>query len=160
MKRISTIVLCCILLATLAAPVNAQEQKPGPPHSFYKVVFVISELENGAATNQRRYVMMAREDRPTVIKTGSRVPIATGGKDGQSTQFQYMDVGFNAQVNISMVEGQISLNADIDLSSIVPADKDVPSSITAPMVRQVRQNINALVENGKPEVISVTDDVN
>lgn len=159
MKRSLTIMTCLLLML---APLNAapvQEQKPQPPHNFYKVVFVISELENGTATNQRRYTMMAKEDRPTVVKTGSRVPIATGSKNGD-TQFQYMDVGFNAVVNISAADGNIALSADIDISNVVPAEKDVPSSISAPMVRQVHQNVNAWVESGKPEVISVTDDVN
>src|SRR4051812_33831304 len=116
MKRVLSITLCILLAAIAVSAQDTKSQTPPPAKNFYKVVFVISESENGKVTNQRSYSMTVREDRTAQMKTGNRIPIATGNAKGENVQIQYMDVGFNADATVNERDGKIELDAMVDIT--------------------------------------------
>src|SRR5438876_5368802 len=125
MKTAMKFVLFAALVGSLLTTASAQDtQNSYKPSGVYNIKFVVSELENGKVTNQRTYTAVVREERHGVLKTGNRVPVATGSSrdNAANISFQYLDVGFNADFNISEREGKIDLDLSGDLSSIAPPD--------------------------------------
>jgi hypothetical protein len=160
MKKLLTILLVLTAMASGQAQDNPGNYKPT---GVYNVKFVVSELENGKVTNQRVYTVMMREDRKASLKTGNRVPIATGsytpGSSAAATQFQYLDVGFNVDCLISEREGKLDMDIDADLSGMVPPEGNVPTVGNNPVLRQVRQNVRTSLPEGKPTIVTSMDDV-
>jgi hypothetical protein len=85
------------LFAQAAAQSSTQEVKE--PEHYYKLNFTLEELNDaGKVANSRNYVATIVTGRGGTqeIRTGSRIPIATGTENG-STQFQYIDVGVSVE---------------------------------------------------------------
>src|SRR5436309_12916192 len=106
MKIFTRILFVLALSSTLLAqqpakdtadqPAKDQPQKKdvlagreGMTENFFKLAFVMYELDDAKRTNQRDYMMIGRTDnQPSSIKVSTRVPIYT--KENQMT---YIDAG-------------------------------------------------------------------
>ena len=160
MKRLLAVLF---ILTAMAFGQSKDDSNAYKPTGVYNVKFVVSELESGKITNQRVYSVLMREDRHATLKTGNRVPIATGsivpGTSAAATQFQYLDVGFNVDTTISERDGKLDLDIDSDLSGMVPPDPSAPTVGNNPILRQVRQSVRTTVVEGKPTIVTSMDDV-
>jgi hypothetical protein len=137
MRKIALI--CCLAFLTMSLGQRsfAQESTPAPeptkasqaPAHFYHLDFVVQELgADGKPANSRSYsatVSTDPRDHGTSIRTGSKLPIATGsssssnGKELFDTQWQYVDVGVNIDVHSAREVGrQLSLELIADVSSM------------------------------------------
>ena len=145
----------CLLLVSTSA--FAQQSKDTPAAVPYKVTFVISELQDGKKINQRTYSMILANDRQQAnVKTGSRVPVGTAEK-----AFQYLDVGVNINLRLAEVADWLSLDGDLDASGVLPASAESSANgVIAPIIRQNRLILHAMVRPDKPTVIGSLDDVN
>lgn len=138
------------------AETNAQTR----PLSFYKVEYVLRELQDGKAINSRNY-MMTIEDRDWgEAKVGARVPVNTGGGGPSmpTSQWQYMDIGINIRCRPVGMNDFTSLQTTVEISSFALPEKEATAS--QPVVRQMKTDMAAVVPNGKQTVIGVIDDVN
>jgi hypothetical protein len=165
-KEIMKRLLIALLLFAVTGTCFAQEAPKYRPTGVYNLKFVISEVENGKATNQRTYMMIIREETNGEIKTGNRVPIATGStssaaQSSTNTQFQYIDVGFNADAFLSEREGNLAVDMNVDISGVVSPDSNSSTpSLLPPLIRQLRQRLHTVLANGKPTIVTSVDDVN
>ena len=161
MKAIKFLIFATVFACSIL-PANAQDtQKTYVASGVYNVKFVVSELENGKVTNQRMYTAVLREERKAVLKTGNRVPVATGSSNNLApVQWQYLDVGFNVDATISEREGRIDLSLSADISTVVPPDPASPTPGNSPLIRQVREDMSTSLLDGKPTVVASMDDVN
>ena len=131
-----------------AAPESQESQK------FYKLEFVVKEVEGGKVLNARAYSATAAADAKdtgsTSIRASSRIPYQN------ATGVQYLDVGVSIDCrNIKEVERGLSLYVSADISS-VPSDPVAPT--VAPTVRQNRWSSLAVVPPKKPTLIFSSDD--
>jgi hypothetical protein len=135
-------------------------EKPAAPKSLnaYRMDFLLTELEDGKKNNSRSYSLLAREGILNKLRAGVRVPIAT--KMGSLPQFQYLDVGMNIDCRVEEREGSLVLNAIADSSSFsLPGEPKAPGSVAdQPVIRQMRSEINTVINLGKMTVISSMDD--
>src|SRR6202007_3058305 len=110
MKIFAKVILVLALASSLTAqqpakdtadqPAKDQPQKKevlagqnGNTESFFKLAFVMDELNDGKRTNQRDYMMIGRTDNhPSSIRVSTKVPITTQEK-GDEKQYTYIDVG-------------------------------------------------------------------
>jgi hypothetical protein len=169
-----TTLFCTLLLSLLTLPafVRAQDaDKPAEsaktadaPPNYYHLVFVVQELDTaGKPVNSRTYTTSVSTD-PRFngqIRTGSRIPIATGtyaGGDAKglvNTQFQYLDVGVNIDVAHVVEAGrQIAIDLSTEISSVADA-KD--PNLRQPVIRQNRWHAPVLIPLGKPSVVFSSD---
>src|SRR6478672_2308022 len=106
MKIFTKVILALALASTLAAqqpakdtadqPAKDQPAKKevlagsnGMTENFFKLAFVMYELDDGKRTNQRDYMMIGRTDNlPSSIRVSTRVPIYTEEK-----KMTYVDAG-------------------------------------------------------------------
>ncbi len=138
---------------------------PEAPKQEYLIKFLAKEVENGRVINTREYMLHTRAGAnasdSAQIKTGSRVPIATGSFGGNTstslvnTQFTYVDVGINLQCyRIQLFGDRVSMAVKAEISSY-----DQSVSTTQPVIRQNQWEGSVTMPIGKTETIFSSDDV-
>ena len=163
--------VCCFAILTMSFGLRtlAQESAPAPeptkasqaPGHFYHIDFVVQELgADGKPTNSRSYaatVSTDPRDHGTSIRTGSKIPIATGSSSSSilPTQWQYVDVGVNIDAhNAREIGRQLSLDLVADVSSMgAPND----ASLNHPVIRQNKWQASVLIPVGKAVVVFTSD---
>jgi hypothetical protein len=169
MRQITTMFFCLTFLgvswshkvAAQEAPKAAETPKaPEGPAHYYRLEFVVQELgADGKPANSRTYSNTASTDRSDLnasIRTGSRVPVATGGANGAPSNFQYMDVGVNIDArNTHEVNGKLAISLVAEVSSLAtPTGLSQPST---PVVRNNRWQAPVLLPLNKPTVVFTSD---
>ena len=166
------------LLLLVAGVASAQEQKeevkvspsqqasqavhPLPARETYRLDYTITEMEDGKKLNARTYSVMCEDEGSQtrgVLKVGSRIPVTTGAPSpgGSPANFQYLDVGMNIDARLSNIADGLSLQSDVEMSSV--ADSPVPNQASAPVIRQLRVSSFNAITVGRPVVIATADDV-
>jgi len=164
MRTRTLLFLTTLLIPTL--PVSGQE-KGATDSGVYKVEFNIHDGSDAAAKTGRRYTIMIEANDKGIFRVGQKVPYATGsfqpgvGSAGVtplvSTQFNYAEVGVNIDCRINEMNGRIRLKATLDLSTVVQHDKSI-GQIPMPIIGQLRVEVNALVNPGRPTLVASVDD--
>jgi hypothetical protein len=145
-----------------AKPVEKKEVKaaeatpPTPkPLSYYRLDFVVNELEDSKKTNSRSYTVLVEAPGRADFKVGSRLPVS----DGHGS-FNFIDVGLQfGRVFIQEKESMLEVNVENgDISSVAAPEQGSQSG--PPVIRQARFSGNTVVAPGKPTVLFSLDDVN
>ncbi|MFZ0630007.1 MAG: hypothetical protein WA399_05545 [Acidobacteriaceae bacterium] len=170
MKTVATLVaaLTLSLLPVAVRAQNSPESTPPPaPQHFYRLHFAVEELDAaGKVTNTRTYeeTIATGSGPDQQIKTGSRVPIATGsyasGANANlaNTQFQYIDLGVNLDVRNATENGdKLSFRLKAEITSI--ARETEIAGIGEPVIRQNSWDSTLTVPIGKPTVVYSSDDL-
>ena len=145
-----------LIALLLAAPVLAQEGT-----KFYRLDFVLKELEENKVVSQKTYsTSMSTDERQkgALIRSGTKVPYRSGaGNDN------YVDVGVNIDCQrIQEVNGQLVVQVSAEITS-VPAPSGTPGESAVPgipVVRQNRWNSVAVVAIAKATTLFSSDDLN
>ncbi|HZZ38760.1 MAG TPA: hypothetical protein VFE06_06500 [Acidobacteriaceae bacterium] len=168
MKAIATFV-AAFTLSLLPVAVRAQNapESTAPPveQRFYRLHFAVEELDAaGKVTNTRSYeeTAVTGDGHDQQIKTGSRVPIATGSYGANAnlanTQFQYIDLGVDLDVrNATEHADKLSFRLSANISSI--ARQTEIGGIGEPVIRQNSWDSNLIIPIGKPTVVYSSDDL-
>jgi hypothetical protein len=142
---------------------NESTQKAQSGKATYKLDFVLSEVQDGKRINARNYSALVREGEWAKIRLGDRVPLMTGGSSlpggaAGPAQFQYIDVGTNIDTRVATeVESGLPISVTAEVSSIVPEQQG--EKFPAPLVRQLRYSLDAVIPMGKQTVLSSADEL-
>jgi hypothetical protein len=134
-----------------------------PLLKFYKLDFVVKEVEGGKVLNTRSYSMTvaANLGHPTssegnaAIRTGDKIPVLGTGGDTA-----YVGTNIDCR-SIREVERDLTLSLTADISSI-PSEPAAPATTAAtrmPTIRQNRWVSTVAVPLKKPTVIFSSDDL-
>jgi hypothetical protein len=144
---------CVRFLALTLLAGTCFAQNPELP-KFYKLDFVVKEVEAAKVMNARSYSMTVSTDPPGVhssMRTGSRVPF---GNTGQVT---FLDVGVNIDCSsVKAEQDQLSLTVTAEISSILQ-ESTTPTG-AHPIIRQNKWTSSVIVPIKKPTVIFSSDD--
>jgi hypothetical protein len=150
-----------IALATAFAQ-NPEPAKNTEPGKFYRLDFVVKEIEGGKVLNARAYSLItAGDSRETAsLRTGTKVPVATGST---MQSFQYIDVGVNIDCrSIKEAQRDLSLYVAAEISSLPSEPDQQPTTAAttrmAPAVRQNRWSSWVIVPLKRPTLIFSSDD--
>ena len=128
------------------------------PPKFYKLEFVVKEVEGPKVLNARAYSMTVSSDSSSPassIRTGSKVPMASSPG---SSQFTFFDLGVNIDCrSIKPAQNELSLIVTADVSSMQL--ESPPSAASQPVIRQNRWSSVVIVPIKKPTVIFSADDL-
>ncbi len=169
----------CLLILAAASPraMFAQDtsKTPEPPKAsepaihYYHLEFLLQEVGNdGKPVNSRAYSTTVCTDHNQqfgAIRTGSRVPIVTGGRfasQGDSKmdyQYQYLDVGVNIDTReVREVGHQLGMLLKAEVSSLAETSTLSSSAlISDPVIRQNSWQAPVLIPVGKPTVVFKSD---
>ena len=170
-----SILIFCLLLVMPAFARNAAGEDtakapaaaPAQPAHYYHLNFVVEQLDaTGKIVNSRSYLATVVTGLPyetTDIKTGSRVPIASGeysaGLGGKiNTQFQYIDLGIRIIVRDAREVGRQLAFAVVANLSNVGGQTEI-SQVREPIIRQYTWQSPVLIPIGKPTVIFKSDEM-
>lgn len=101
--------------------------------------------------------MIVVNGRKTVLKQGSRVPIATGASSvsgSPQTQFQYMDVGLKIEASLD-VDGA-RLETKVEQSSLAE-EKSGAVTLNDPIVRNTQLEGTSILVPGKSMMLGSID---
>jgi hypothetical protein len=173
MKILAKVILVLVLASSLCAQQpgkgtadqpakkdTAENQDAKPVESFYKLNFVLYELEDGKRTNQRDYSMIGRTNSgPARISVMTRVPIYSEEK-----KMTYIDAGLSLNCTLrDQTGGKLQAQCDTDISGFVRAEQ-LPESrangVPAPVLRSTRTNSWIVLTPGKAAILASVDDVN
>lgn len=171
MRKCTIVVLMLLLATAVIAQDNKQENKPTRndftwARSPYRLDYTIKELDDGKVVNSRSYsmVMQSAEERGRTmgeLKTGTRVPIATGVPKEGPPQIQYIDVGINIQAQLYVLENSnLLLIGNVEISTLPTGPDSSPGGSFggAPVIRQIRTNTTSEVIAGKANQVASLDD--
>src|SRR5690242_21341507 len=101
---------------------SAQETVASALKSFYRLAFVVQELENDRIINSRSYLMIVRDTGRSSIRAGEKVPFSA--TSGPGTQWQQIDVGVNIDCRkLEVMDNKVSLDIKAEISSVVETNK-------------------------------------
>lgn len=157
MFRIETWSLCALAVTLLATTCLGADAVPS---KFYKLDFVVKEVEGGKVLNARAYSMTVSEDKlnnNSQIRAGSKVPYSTNA-DG--SQYSYLDLGVSIDCyHVTEMRDTMSLVITADVSSIVQEAAPTSAVMRQPVIRQNRWNSGVVVPLKKPTVVFSSDDL-
>jgi hypothetical protein len=144
-----------LILALLAGACLAEDAPP--PTTFYKLDFVVKEVEGAKVHNSRTYSVVVASARGLLdscsIRTGSKIPFSTG-KD----QYTYLDVGVSIDCrSVKEAPGGLTMRVDADVSSV--AQESVAPANLGPVVRQNKWASEVIVPLKRATVIFSSDDL-
>jgi len=117
--------------------------------SFYRVDYVVSELDHGKRTNVRNFTLKVKDGERSSFHVGNQIPIAAAGGG-----FQYRDVGVRIDTWVKPTQDSgVSVSTRMEISSVAE-----PATTQAPITRSFSLEDNSLVEPGKPTLIGGIDD--
>ena len=175
MKIFTKVILVLALASSLAAQQPAKDTSDQPAKvlagaegvtgNFFKLAFVMYELDDGKRTNQRDYTMIGRTDNtPSSIRVATKIPIYTEVK-GNDKAYSYIDAGLTIRCSMKeQVDRRLQFHCDIEMSGFV-RPQQIAGAIgqagpEAPVIRTTRTESWALLTLGKPANLTTVDDIN
>jgi len=130
-----------------------------PKRAAYRLAYTISEFDGDRLVGKQHYSMIVVSGGRTTLRSGSKIPIATGstdsGKGDSQTQFTYLDLGLNFDASLDDSVDGMRLRSKIERSSI-PEDKTI-AGVTEPVIRQSVLEGTSLLAPGKPLLLGSMD---
>jgi hypothetical protein len=169
MKRFLMLMIVLLAAYSLLAQEDAQKKQEKPesdtivkkaPVPTYKMAFSIYELQDGKKINQRDYSLLVEANGrgANSLKIGTKVPIDAG--NGGIT---YADVGFEMRCSADETVNnklEVSLDMTVTNFAIPEQNTDPRTAGSRPVLRGVTQRVGAIVNPGKPQILTTMDDVN
>ena len=126
----------------------------------YRLTFTTTETDGTKRIGVQHFAMVAAAGQRTVMKQGSKVPIATGsynasGNTGAQTQFTYIDVGMNFDVNLDELANGVRLRSKVEQLGVAEQSSGV--GVQDPIIRQSLLEGTSFLTPGKPLVLGSID---
>jgi type II secretory pathway component GspD/PulD (secretin) len=130
------------------------------PKKTYRLTFTTIETDGSKRIGVQHFAMVVTPGQRTVLKQGSKVPIATGsysatGNTGAQTQFTYLDVGMNFDVNLDELANGVRLRSKVEQLGIAEQTSGV--GLQDPIIRQSLLEGTSFLTVGKPLVLGSID---
>jgi hypothetical protein len=157
MRKIATWLIALAAVTLLAGTCFAQNSQPV---KYYKLEFVVKELEAGKVLNARAYSITTasnsdRSSSACSIRAGSKVPTPTNPSAAGGMNFTFIDVGVNIDCDlITETQNGLAMRLSADISSIL--QEGAPPAY--PVIRQNKWTTNVILPLKKATVISSSDD--
>jgi hypothetical protein len=169
MKKLLMLLMTFLAAGTLAAQQDTKKDQEQPQKDViakeaavptYKMSFSIYELQDGKKINQRDYSLLVEANGrgANTLKIGTKVPIDAG--NGGIT---YADVGFELRCSAAeTVNNKLGMSVDMTVTNFaIPEQNTDPRTAgSRPVLRGVTQRVSAVVNPGKPQILTSMDDVN
>jgi len=167
MKQTIEVLGIALLLSFGGARIVAQTDAPAPKVSetkveaaptTYRLTYTLTEMEGSKRLGIQHFSLTVNPGRDGRIRLGSKIPVITGSSKPENqtlTQFQYVDVGLNISVRIREIAASVSLDSNVEQTSVSEEQSTVGRS--DPVIRQARLENTALLTPGRPVMLGSLD---
>jgi type II secretory pathway component GspD/PulD (secretin) len=130
------------------------------PRKAYRLVYTVTESEGEKRVGTQHYSMIVAAGQRTVMKQGSKVPIATGsysssGNSVAQTQFTYLDIGMNFDATLDEFANGVRLRTKVEQLGVAEQMSGVGAA--DPVIRQSSLEGTSFLSVGKPLVLGSMD---
>ena len=130
------------------------------PKKTYRLTYTVTEMDNGKRVGTQHFAMIVVAGQRTLMKQGSKIPIATGsykspGTTNNETQFQYTDVGMSFDATLEEFASGVRLRSNVEQSSV--ADEKSSVGFQDPVIRISHLEGTAFLSPGKPMILGSLD---
>jgi type II secretory pathway component GspD/PulD (secretin) len=131
------------------------------PKKIYRLTFTTTEMDGSKRVGVQHFAMIVTAGQRTVMKQGSKVPIATGsysatgGSTGAQTQFTYLDIGMNFDATLEEVANGMRLRSKVEQLGIAEQTSGV--GLQDPIIRQSLLEGTSFLTLGKALVLGSID---
>jgi type II secretory pathway component GspD/PulD (secretin) len=125
---------------------------------IYRLTYSIAETEGGKQVGVQRVALILTSGGKSVLKQGTRVPVATGIVDAggpPNSQVQYVDVGLNIEASLEGNAAGLRLRTRVEQSSV--AEEKSGLGTQDPLIRQTSLDDVSSLTQGKPIVLGSFD---
>ncbi len=123
-------------------------------YKYYKLDFLVKEVDAGKVLNSRAYSMIVAADKTaprSSLRSGSKIPVPSS-KD--PAQFNYVEVGVNIDIRqVQEIGNNLSLSIVVEISGSTPEPGSTP-----PVIRQNRWDSSVEVPLRKATILFSSDD--
>jgi hypothetical protein len=158
MRKIANCFIALVAVTLQAGTCLAQNSEQT---KFYKLEFVVKEVEAGKVLNARAYSITASNLEPPsmaacTIRTGSKVPTPITSSGAGGMNFTFLDVGVSIDCySIRDSQTGLTLTVSADISSIL---QETATPANPPVIRQNKWAAHVIVPFKKPTVLFSSDD--
>jgi hypothetical protein len=141
---------------TAPSPANPRPNDAQPEAKSYRITYTLTEMDGSKRVGTQHFAMIVVSGRKTVLKQGSKIPLATGttsNSSGVQVQVQYMDIGLNIAASLE-VDG-VRLYTQVEQSSV--AEEKSGLGTQDPIVRQTTLEGTSILTLGKPLMLGSMD---
>lgn len=130
------------------------------PKKTYRLTYTVTETDGGKRIGVQHFAMVVVTGQRTVLKQGSKVPIATGsfsekGGTEAQTQFTYLDIGTNFDASLDEFVNGVRLRTKVEQLSVAEQMSGV--GLQDPIIRQSSLEGTSFLTPGKPLVLGSID---
>jgi hypothetical protein len=144
-----------VILFLTAMQLHAQNEGGAPAKDFkyYRLNFVLKEVEAGKVKNSRDYAMIASPRGKGQIRVGGRVPVPVAPG---AAQHSWVDVGVNIDcTSLQELQNQLAFRVSADISSLATAEH---AQTLPPFIRQNKWDSQVIIALKKPTLLFSSDD--
>lgn len=128
------------------------------PKKTYKLTYSVTEFDGTRRISSQHFSMAVAPGQNTVLKEGSKVPIATGttgDSKSNQTQFSYIDIGMNFDATLSATPSGAMLKSNVEQSSV--GEEKTIMGVQEPVIRSTSLRGEAFLTPGKPMMLGSLD---
>ncbi|MGA3162259.1 MAG: hypothetical protein ABSC77_13715 [Terracidiphilus sp.] len=156
------LLLCCggarVFAQADESKSKASDKKIETAPTTYRLTYTLTELDGSKRIGTQHFALTVTPLNGGHIKLGSKIPIATESSNPASlapSQVQYQDVGLNISARIREIGAGVSLDSNMEQTSISEEQSSVGKS--DPVIRQSKLENTALLTPGKPVMLGSLD---
>ncbi len=124
---------------------------------FYRLDFVVQELENERVINSRSYSMIMCDMEQSSIRAGEKVPFSS--TSGAKTEWQQINVGVNIDCRkLEATASGVSLNVNAEISSVMESHGANSQPASLPIIRNNQWGSRVTLPARQPSVLFSSDD--
>lgn len=128
---------------------NTSAESSSHPGNFYRLDFVIREMDGNKPIDTRNYSMWVQSGDKETMAAGSEVPYK-----GATNGIAYRSIGVSIMCTLKEANGSPQLELRLNISDALPPEEEFGT----PVFRNITLNSKALVALGKPTTVGIVED--
>jgi hypothetical protein len=166
-QRMNFLFSAVIVLAFIGIGTAVAQQQPSPAPatpkdvSFYRLDFVVRELEADKIINSRSYGMWLKADRVwQTLRAGNDMPVQSIPTQEKPAQQSYRHIGVQFDCALDEIDNNAVAMISASIVAILPTEQPNDQKPALPAFRTITFKSASLLTPGKPTMVSSIDDPN
>jgi len=139
-------------------PVSLSEESTSNPDTYYRLDFVIRELDGEKLVDTRNYSLWVQSGIANSTSAGSEVPYPSGSftnaSSGTTKSISYRSIGVTISCRVREDNEGLQIESKLNISDVLPPEQDSDP----PTFRKITLDSRALLTLGKPTMIGIVED--
>ncbi len=128
------------------------------PRKTYRLTYTVRDMDDNKQVGIQHFSLIVVSGARTTLKSGSKVPIATGSTSATNTneintQFTYVDIGLSIDASLDESASGVRLRTRLERSSV--AEEKSMGGVQEPLIRSTVLEGTSILTQGKQAFIRI-----